>query len=376
MLAFLTNGQYPNIMYSNDIKKCGGNMKKKTMAVLLVVTILLVGFSPVRVSAAIPSAEDYNRSVTEYANNIFSKYHIYVSYPIRSDGYAALGTATLATLEQALSYLSPDFTRKLSKYYYETYGKRLTIEYTYLPDDLLKRDIAALGFFSAEDANIQLFLPTNNANMVVTGCSPFTVLHEIGHAYFVFLSNKIGIDKLTERWQGYNSGIKYSTAYRTNPDKETFVSYYASVNVYEDFADTFAYAFGSNRDGLGISHRFHDKKEQVTGLGKKIRFIESSLVQYMELSLADTSLAQLRSAQATISYQGKTLSGNSLEYTGYNSPYGILDNILEYLKIDSQRNVWVWEIGGWKVYDKLGGVYIVFPGCRYVTLKIPTGRPR
>lgn len=360
-------------------RKVGDVVIKKSVSLALAVLLVYALCStPIAFAAnsSQPTPDQYNSEVSSYAKSLEEKYQVQIKYPIRSDGYAAIGTATLATLDSTLGYLSPTVVKQLSRFYYETYGKGLTLEYDYLPEDLQKKDIAALGFFSSDDAKIQLFIPTKGANMTLSGNSPFTILHEFGHAYYIYLAHKIGSVSIKKDWDVLNRGFDY-LGEPVKADRESFMTSYATVNFEEDFAETFAYSFGCNRDGLGINHRLVTPEGRTTILGKKVEYIQSSFPRYLkDTDQALNTLETMRQTRPFKQYTDLKLSGNSLEYMNFNQPAGVLPNVLASLKIEPVSTEWHWQIGGWLVKDTTGGEYLVFPGCTYVTLKIPVKKQK
>ena len=347
-------------------------MNKKNVIISLILIFCLVFIPSYTVFASGGSSpEQYNNELSDYAKEIENRYNINIEYPIRSDGFAAIGTATLATLETSLSYLSDSFVSQLSTYYKDNYGNKLMFEYTYLPKSYSQRDIAALGYFSSNECTIQLFIPTKGSDMVMTGNSPITILHEIGHAYHLFLTNCHGKDNLRNEWIKHNNGLNYGY-FNHNPDRNIFMSFYSTMSYEEDFAETFAYTFSSNRPGLGISSRLARKDGTHTGLGEKIRLISRIIPTYLVSTESMISnLYKVYNTSDVLYYKGFYLTGNSLEYAGFNQPNGILDAILKSLKIKPVKTEWVRDVGGWKVSDKNNGIYLIFPGCGYVTLKKP-----
>lgn len=349
---------------------------KNNSKVFIVFTLVLVLSlsSPISliVSAQIPSVDAYNTSVREHAQTIATEYFVKIVYSFRKDGYSSIGTSSLATLETSLSFLSRDFVRELSKYYYNTYGNYLTFEFAYIPDNEEEIDSTVLGFFSSENSVIKIYVPTVKSQVTVSGCGPLTIIHEIGHAYNLYLSNTSDYEKNLKHWSEMNANYNYSSSYNSNPDRYTFVSTYASRNYEEDFAETFAYAFTSNRPGLGLGDRMYKKDGQPTALGRKINYIESSILTFLVNPYdAQRNLNRTRSTPSITKYNDVCLSGNSLEYIGFNPPNGVFEHILEKLKIKSSHAEWIWEVGGWKVWDNAGGIYLIFPGAEYVTLRFP-----
>lgn len=358
----------------------GENMYKIKSA-LPIKAILLISFSIILAtvftftsfaSSDLPSAAEYNQEVDNYLAKLESDFNIKIEYEYRPDGYAIIGIPSLITLEDSLNYLSKPFVQQLSAYYAANYAGPLKFVFSYSPSDKSKIDVAALSYFSSKTSTITLYVPSPNSGSTVSGCGPFSIIHEMGHAYHVMLSNHYGYNNLKNYWGEYNKGYNYSEKYTQNPDRTTFASLYATINYEEDFAETFSYAFTCNRPGLGLGHRMRDKAGVETNLGRKINYLESTLPLFIQnYGTSTTNIRQCSYAPVYKYYEGYPLSGNSLEYVQFNPPHGIYSKVVSKLKLNPVSAEWVWSIGGWKIEDETGGVYIVFPGSEYVTLSIP-----
>ncbi|MFV0401005.1 MAG: hypothetical protein ACK5LX_10360 [Oscillospiraceae bacterium] len=344
----------------------------KRIAVFLAVLLCITGLSLRGSAASLPSSSDYNKDVYNRAQEIYQKFGVDIAYPYRSDGYTAIGVATLDNLNNALDFIGAPVVSEVSNYLKSTFGRRLTFIYTYVPSDLQDSNLMALARFTAEQSTIEIFIPGPNSGMTMSGNSPVAIVHEFGHAFHYYFSSSHGYSRFKQEWIALNGEYTYSMSTTRNPSKYTFVSLYASMDIDEDFADTFAYALTSNRAGLGIAGYFTAPGGAKSNLGKKVDYVENMLSRYTkDPSIALKSIATMRRTPHNLQYEDVQLSGNSLEYINFNEPPGILSNILKLLRIEETNTEWVKAVGGWKVTDVRGGVYLVFPGCGYVTLKIP-----
>lgn len=337
--------------------KSSGMLRRVFSSFLLTCLI----FTGLPVYGASSRAEEYNEAVRLKRNELQEKYGIRILYPL-GNSYAGIGTATLATLDTCLDYMTPSFTKQLSRWYKENTGYQLTISFTNAPDFADTESGHPVAGFTFEKALLQVYVPAISDNRATaTGCSPTAIIHEFGHAYHEFLKEQYGASQLLKDWKAMNGGTTYQL--RTSWDKSLFVSQYASISYDEDFADTFAYGFVCNRPGFSISSQLQADGAS-TGLGKKISFLEKQLPLYMtQMSAATANLAKCRSTAPSITWRGLRFSGNTMEYIGYNAPYGILKGTLHSVGLsEHQSATWERQIGGWVVVSNTGKEYAVFPG--------------
>lgn len=106
------------------------------------------------------------------------------------------------------------------------------------------------------------------------GISVGTVVHEFGHAVFLYLENRMGKENLARQWMALNGPYQYGSR---NPNRaHAFVNQYGSQYYYEDPATIFE-AFA---DAPEISLEKLSQKDYAP-LRKKAEFLEQSVENYI-----------------------------------------------------------------------------------------------
>jgi len=202
--------------------------------------------------------------------------------------------------------------------------------------------------------------------MMLTGTNPKVIVHEMGHAFHIMMQSKHGEERLEHEFTALNGGIRYRRGLEHNPSPTTFATAYALTNYQEDFAETFAMMFTSNRPGLGIAYRLTDESGQRTNLGEKVNFISLLIDSYiMDSDNALHNIRQMYNTPRQVAYSNINWSGNALQFIGFSEPSGVYIAVRRHLDIDSEHSMWVREIGGWHIRDVSGDVLYVFPGGAY-----------
>ena len=335
---------------------------------LLLLASLLFLFSSVpaipATAASTTEADAYAQTVLDKKAAIEKTYDIKIVLPTVSKG--SLGTATLATLDTCLSYLSADFVKQLSAWYKAETGQKLTFSYVGRAPTFANGSHPSAEFVY-EKALINLFIPTSGQSFTLSGSSPVAILHELGHAYHAYAKQQYGASKLQSKWVSLNGEKIYGSS--REPDRTKYVSAYALTDYDEDFAETFAHAFVCHNAGFSIASSLK-KDGKVTVLGSKVAFLEELIAAHITKS--DSALGTIKKAYtspAQLSWEGLKLSGSSLEYIGFNAPHKVLPNVLRFAGIQSAESEWKKALGGWVVTAKDGGRYLVFPSGAKVTLK-------
>ena len=343
---------------------------KRCLVLLLTLCLMLPGLpglSGLPVTAAAAEATDtdtYVQGVLDKKAALEKAYDIKIVLPTVSR--SSVGTATLATLDTCLGYLSADFVRQLSQWYKAETGQKLTFSY------IAQAPTFADGShpnaeFVYDKALINLFIPSTRQGQSFSGSSPVAIMHELGHAYHAFARKKYGSAKLQTKWNELNGEKIYGT--RRELDRNKYASAYALTHYDEDFAETFAHAFVCNRAGFSIAANLK-KNGKNTVLGNKITFLQSLIsTQITKPDTALTNLKKIWSTPAYLSFEGMKLSGNSLEYVGFNAPYNVLKNVLRALDMQAAKSEWKKAVGGWVVTEKDGKRSLVFPGGAKAPLK-------
>lgn len=347
-------------------------MSKKSLAVTMSLVLLISFFIPLRGFSAEQSIASYNQEVTQRAKEMEDIFQISIELPYREDGYIAIGTGSLATLDTTLDYITADIISQLSVFFYQKTGNRLTFRFVLEDDVTYSSETGVLASFLPQTATIELHIPNDNSQLTMTGCSPLAIAHEVGHAFYAMLQEKQDVQKIQREWLKLNGSYIYSSGYKENPNKQTFVSLYAANSYLEDFAETFAYGFVSNRDGLGLSNYLNLSWGRSSALSKKLSYMDNLLSNnFINSEQALQNFNLCRQVSPVIQYQDVVLTGNSLEFVQFNAPFGILPAVLDSLKITAISTSWIPEVGGWRVTDVKKGVYLVFPGSGYTTLVVP-----
>ncbi|MDL2233398.1 putative zinc-binding metallopeptidase [Ruminococcaceae bacterium OttesenSCG-928-L11] len=349
------------------MKQCKQPVWKRLVSLLLIcVMIGAVPLQPMVAIAATPTKEEYNAAVLAKTQELEEKYGIVISYPMRN-GTAGIGTATLSNLDRCLSTLTAGVVKKLSAWYKTNKGVPITFDYTHTPFASQRDDMIALASFTPALALMQIYTPPSSAaGAVLTGNGPIAIIHEMGHAFHEYAKSVYGASSLSRDWQALNGKQSYGSG--ADYSASTFVTAYASTAYSEDFADTFSHGFICTNAGFSIAGNL-TKNGAATALGKKVSFMEQLLVKCFGANATVVSNFQkCRSTPTTLTYEGLKLSGNSLEYIGYNAPFGVLASLLKYLGIKEETSKWERSIGGWTVTATSGQTYLVFPGGEYTKL--------
>ncbi|MDR2931870.1 MAG: putative zinc-binding metallopeptidase [Oscillospiraceae bacterium] len=337
------------------------------ISVFLIIIMFVTAF-PLQVFAA-----DTSQSITQYNADVLAKkqalekkYGIRITYPQNENSYAGIGTATLATLDTCLEYVSPELIKQLSEYYSQKNGVRLTVTYTHTANFETVENARPVAAFTDALSLIEVLVPRATSNSMSSGNGPTAIVHELGHAYHEFLISNMGAAALRRQWTALNGGA----AYGGRADRTVFVSDYAASSYDEDFADTFAHAFVCNRAGYSIAKYLKTASGGATALGSKVAYLEKLVAQYSPgAKTAQTNLRKCYTTPDSITYRGLKFSGSSMEYVGFNAPYGVINAIVRQLPFETKSKVWDKSIGGWLVVSKSGKEYIVFPGGNYTEIK-------
>lgn len=329
---------------------------------MVTLCVLLAGIG---VQAA-PTPEEYNESVRAKANGIEEKYGVTVKYPTGGT-YAGIGTGTLSTLDTCLDYLTPELVKALSAWCKEETGKGLAFSFTANPDYAGSASGHAVAGYTQARSLIEIVLPSGYGTGNLTGSSPIAIVHEMGHVLQEYLKSVHGAANLSSQWKKLNGGVAYGAS---KWSRTVFTSAYAAGDYEEDFADTVAYGFVCNRAGLSIAKYLKTAEDVDTPLGAKVNYLGRLLKKYFpENEQVLTNLAKCRQAASSLTWNGLKLSGNSLEYIGFNPPYNVLGGVLRQLELKQKSSVWVYEVGGWLVTDATGAQHLVFPGGSHFALK-------
>ena len=275
----------------------------------------------------------------------------------------------------ALSYLTPQMVRAISAHYAEINGTRLTIAYSFhdMPsgaDGL--NSIVTVGWFDQSQGTISLKIPYPGRGAIVTGDTPMTIVHEMGHALHMMLERNYDMTYIRERWMALNGQYIYNIENMLlRPDLNTFASAYAATSFYEDFAETFAYGFVSNKPGMGLRERAFDSNGNLTNFGRKLELMDAILVrQFPNYTRMHDNFRRSKQVSSSIIYNGGAFSGRHLQFTGYPEPrYFPVVFLDEFPHIPEREFVWRSGIGGW-VAQWEGAQVIVFPDLFYQVRRI------
>ena len=308
----------------------------------------------------------YNENVARLVAELEQKYNIIITYPTYSSGFAAIGPRTLETLDASLMFITPGVVREISEYFLNRdglNGDRLTFAFEFLPNP---DDTTILGSFNPDQATIRLFIPRTEGVMMRTGTNPKVIIHEMGHAFHEMAQSKYGAERLEREFTALNGNFTYRRGREQNPDPATFATAYASTSYQEDFAETFAIMFTSNRAGLGVAYRLTSESGQRTNLGAKVDLVSALIERYIDDSDdAIQNIQRVNSVPRQVAYSNMNWSGDALQFIGFSEPSGVYVAVRRYLDIDSEHSRWVREIGGWHIRDVSGDVFYVFPGGVY-----------
>ncbi|WRS26260.1 hypothetical protein U6B65_07815 [Oscillospiraceae bacterium MB08-C2-2] len=331
--------------------------RKCTVPFLIVILML---------SLSVSAFADSSSDVWERTSQLEQKYGIFIEYPFvtNSQGQEVPGItlAQLNTLDKALEYVTPQAVREISAYYQQRNNHRLTFAYGFSSASMIGEDggITQAGF-ELESSRIELYIPYGGQSGEMAGDTPVTILHELGHAFQFMCTDRYGYDQLEAQWKSVSSGFSYGNiASYESPDKTAYVSGYAATSFPEDFAETFAYGFVSNRDGMGLK-QYLSKDGAVSPVSKKLENVRWLLTQYIsDYTAAEANFLRCISASSALSYEGARISGVYLQYIGFSEPrYKPLDTIGE-LGLSSDLT-WVSQAGGWQGKLSNGENVLVFP---------------
>ena len=348
----------------------------KKFCSLLLAVLLMFGLAlPAQASAG----EVFQREDFEYAAQagfnfwlelrrieLEQRFDIRIRYDVDMDGRAAIGTGALATLGTVLGYLTPGVVRQLSEYWEERTGNQLTFAFVYSPFQNYAPAIGGevLGAFHPCTALIELYIPAFGSYVFISGESPLTILHELGHAFHSMAADLHGEDRLRAEWTVLNGSASYtSDRAASRHDPFTFVSRYAAFSYEEDFAEVFAHAFVRHKAGQGFSHYLRLPDGGLSPLGRKVEFLEELLALYFDdYRQMVENFRRVWTAPAVLDLGGLVLSGSYTQYMGFTHPRFVLRSLAGKLGIELAHYRWVPRIGGWIVTSTDGGRYVIFPG--------------
>ncbi|MCL2579176.1 MAG: hypothetical protein FWE32_04000 [Oscillospiraceae bacterium] len=324
-----------------------------------------LGTTPLNYQTA--AATGLNTAVEERRAEIEQRYGIRIRYDVDHDGTAAIGTGALNTLDVVLGYITPGVVRQLSDYWEARTGQRIQFSFVYSPFQRYASIIGGevLGSFNPGSAVIELYIPSFGADVFISGESPLTILHELGHAFHFMAMDHFGEDEMRELWEAFNGDdFEYTTNIESSDfDPFVFVSEYSQYSFEEDFAETFAHAFIRHKPGQGFANYLTLPEGGLSALGRKVNFIERLLPLYLDDT--EQMVANYRRVWQTpvvLEHSGLRLLGAHTQYIGFTHPRFVLTSLAGKLGLEMESNVWVSEIGGWIVIDTNGMRYAVFPG--------------
>jgi len=308
-----------------------------------------------------------NYRVEERRAEIEQRFGVNIRYDIDPGGAASIGTGALRILEASLESLTPEVVHQLSDYWQWRTGNRITFSFTYSPFQSYAHIIGGevLGSFSPSTAVISLFIPAFAADVYISGESPLTVMHELGHAFQMMLFDLHGEERLRTEWESFNGAFSYTGRGNntSNFNRLTFISQYSTTCHEEDFAEVFAHAFVRHRAGQGFSNVLRYQDGSLTALGRKVNYIEELLAFYFD----DTeqmieNYRRVWTAPIVLEYGNLRLSGDYTQYMGFTHPRFVLRSLVDKLDIEMADYQWMRHLGGWIITDTSGQQFAIFPG--------------
>ena len=317
-----------------------------------------------------------NAAVEQRRTEVEQRYGIRIRYDVDFDGSASIGTGALQILDMLLGYLTPGVVRELSNYWESRVGNRLTFSFVYSPFQRNAHEIGGevLGAFNPTTATIELYIPSFSENVFISGESPLTIMHELGHAFHFMAADIYGEDELYARWTALNGGATYTgRASRAGFDPLTFISGYAVVSYKEDFAEVFAHTFVRWRAGQGFTSQLRLPNGELTNLGRKVNFMEQLLATCFQTDTRQmvSNFRRAWNAPTSVNFYGMRLAGDYTQYMGFSHPRFVLRSLVGMLDIELESYRWVVEIGGWVISSTAGQHYAVFPGGTAFIFRTP-----
>lgn len=322
---------------------------------------------------ATAAAEGMNAEVEAWRLGIEHRYGIRIRYDVDFNGSASIGTGALQTLDLLLGYLTPGVIRELSSYWEQRTGNLLTFSFVYSPFQRNMRGGEVLGSFSPSTGTIELYIPSFSENVFISGESPLTIMHELGHAFHFMIADFYGEDELYARWTALNGGIQYTGRQETDFDSNTFVSSYSMISYKEDFAETFAHAFVRRNAGQGFTDQLRAQGGGLTNLGQKVQLIEQFLPIYFQSDTTQmvANYRRVWTAPTSINFYGMRIAGYYTQYIGFTHPRFVLRSLVGMLDIEMENYRWMPQIGGWVISSTAGQHYAVFPGGTTFIFRTP-----
>lgn len=344
-------------------------MKKILSILFSVLFAVLIPAFPVAAAEKLPPAEN-NAGISAQAKAIEERYGIGITYPIGSDGYAAITMNNLETLDLAFGTVTPSVVKQVSKYYQERNGRKIEINYIFSDSGYNYNGGVLMAAFEQSTSKIFVFLPAKAGRAIISGENPIALVHEFGHAFHLMCIEKNTMQKMRDEWLKFNRGNKYNPDLGfLNPDEDIFISGYASTSYEEDFAEVFAHTFVRSASGTGFKSRL-SQDSKMTGLGQKVDYVEKLLASSLtNVQEALNNYHRIYKTASSTTFEGVKFSGEYLQYIGYPQPKNILKGILNELNLVSEKSTWVRSLGAWRVVDRNGSTFFIFPGGSWAEVK-------